>query len=430
MNIKRLFQKLKNLYHLKKAILANVFFAFPARKIVVIGVTGTNGKTTTVQMIAKVLEATGKKVAVCSTINFKIGEKQKINKTKFTTGSAWALQKFIKKAVNENCYYLVLETSSHALDQFRVWGIDYNIAVITNITREHLDYHLTMKDYEKTKLKLFQITSKAWRRDTKRIGVVNADMKNFKKFILPAMNENYLYGIEIKANKYQKYPIWKADNLKLENFKSQFEVDGVKFKLDLPGKFNVENALAAVCVGVSQKISMNKIKKQLQTISNVPGRMEKIENDKNINVFIDYALTPDSMEKLGNLMIDFKKRNKAKLIWVFGSCGDRDRGKRPIMGKIVEKFADLMVITNEDPYTEDPLKIIEEIEQGIKNKKKLLKIEDRKKAIHEAINKANKNDILLVTGKGAEENMMIGHQKIPWNDKKIIQNYLKKIDRK
>jgi UDP-N-acetylmuramoyl-L-alanyl-D-glutamate--2,6-diaminopimelate ligase len=200
--------------------------------------------------------------------------------------------------------------------------------------------------------------------------------------------------------------------------------------LNLPGKFNVENALAAVCVGVSQKISMNKIKKQLQTISNVPGRMEKIENDKNINVFIDYALTPDSMEKLGNLMMDLKKRNKAKLIWVFGSCGDRDRGKRPIMGKIVEKFADLMIITNEDPYTEDPLKIIEEIEQGITNKKKLLKIEDRKKAIHEAINKANKNDIVLVTGKGAEENMMIGHQKIPWNDKKIIQNYLKKIDRK
>jgi UDP-N-acetylmuramoyl-L-alanyl-D-glutamate--2,6-diaminopimelate ligase len=430
MNIKRIFQKLKNLYHFKKAVLANLWFAFPARKIVVIGVTGTNGKTTTTQMIAKVLEATGKKVAVCSTVNFKIGEKEETNKTKFTTGSAWGLQKFIKKAVNENCYYLVLETSSHALDQFRVWGIDYNIAVITNITREHLDYHLTMEDYEKTKLKLFQITSKAWRRDTKRIGIVNADMNNFKKFVLPAMNENYLYGIDIKANKYQKYPIWKADNLKLENFKSQFEIDGVKFKLNLPGKFNVENALAAVCVGVSQKISMNKIKKQLQTISNVPGRMEKIENDKNINVFIDYALTPDSMEKLGNLMMDLKKRNKAKLIWVFGSCGDRDRGKRPIMGKIVEKFADLMIITNEDPYTEDPLKIIEEIEQGITNKKKLLKIEDRKKAIHEAINKANKNDIVLVTGKGAEENMMIGHQKIPWNDKKIIQNYLKKIDRK
>lgn len=430
MNIKRLFQKTKNLYHFKKAVLANLWFAFPARKIVVIGVTGTNGKTTTTQMIAKVLEATGKKVAVCSTVNFKIGEKEETNKTKFTTGSAWGLQKFIKKAVNENCYYLVLETSSHALDQFRVWGIDYNIAVITNITREHLDYHLTMEDYEKTKLKLFQITSKAWRRDTKRIGIVNADMNNFKKFVLPAMNENYLYGIDIKANKYQKYPIWKADNLKLENFKSQFEIDGVKFKLNLPGKFNVENALAAVCVGVSQKISMNKIKKQLQTISNVPGRMEKIENDKNINVFIDYALTPDSMEKLGNLMMDLKKRNKAKLIWVFGSCGDRDRGKRPIMGKIVEKFADLMIITNEDPYTEDPLKIIEEIEQGITNKKKLLKIEDRKKAIHEAINKANKNDIVLVTGKGAEENMMIGHQKIPWNDKKIIQNYLKKIDRK
>jgi UDP-N-acetylmuramoyl-L-alanyl-D-glutamate--2,6-diaminopimelate ligase len=175
---------------------------------------------------------------------------------------------------------------------------------------------------------------------------------------------------------------------------------------------------------------MNKIKKQLQGISSVPGRMEKIENDKNINVFIDYALTPDSMEKLGELMISLKKKNKTKLIWVFGSCGDRDRGKRPIMGKIVEKFADLMIITNEDPYTEDPVQILDEIENGVKNKKKLLRIEDRKKAIKEAISRANKNDIVLITGKGAEENMMIGNKKIPWSDKKVVQDYLNKIEKK
>jgi UDP-N-acetylmuramoyl-L-alanyl-D-glutamate--2,6-diaminopimelate ligase len=430
MSLKRSFQKFKNIYHFLKALISNVFFAFPSRKLIVIGVTGTNGKTTTVQMIAKVLEATDKKVAVCSTINFKIGNKEDINKTKFTTESAWNLQKFIKKAVNENCHYLVLETSSHALDQFRVWGVDYNVAVITNITREHLDYHFTMKDYRKTKLKLFQTTSRAWKSTAKKTAIINGDMKNFEEFILPKMNENYLYGIDIKKKVFKNQPVWKADNLKFENFKSQFEVDGVNFKLNLPGKFNVENALAAICVGVSQKIPMNKIKKQLQGISSVPGRMEKIENDKNINVFIDYALTPDSMEKLGEFMISLKKKNKTKLIWVFGSCGDRDRGKRPIMGKIVEKFADLMIITNEDPYTEDPVRILDEIESGVKNKKKLLRIEDRKKAIKEAISRANKNDIVLITGKGAEENMMIGNKKIPWSDKKVVQDYLNKIEKK
>jgi UDP-N-acetylmuramoyl-L-alanyl-D-glutamate--2,6-diaminopimelate ligase len=381
-------------------------------------------------MIAKVLEATGKKVAVYSTINFKIGDKEEVNRTKFTTQSAWNIQKFIKNAVKNNCYYLVLETSSHALDQFRVWGIDYNIAVITNITREHLDYHFTMENYEKTKLKLFQITSKAWRRDAKKIGVINSDMKNFKKFIFSGMNENYVYGIDFKQRTFKNNPVWKAEEIEFKDFKSQFKVDGVSFKLDLPGRFNVENALAAVCVGVSQRIPMNKIKNKLAEVNGIPGRMEVVENNKGLNIIIDYALTPDSMEKLGEIALNFKKENKSKLIWVFGSCGERDRGKRPIMGKIVEKFADLIITTNEDPYSEDPIQIMEEIEKGIKNKKKLLRIEDRKKAIQEAIKKANKNDIILITGKGAEENMMVKKNKIPWSDKKITQNYLKKIEKK
>lgn len=425
MNIKGLFQKIKNVYHLKKAILANLWFAFPSRKIVVIGVTGTNGKTTTVQMIAKVLEATGKKVAVYSTINFKIGEKEEVNKTKFTTGSAWELQKFIKKAVQEKCDYLVLETSSHALDQNRVWGVDYNMAVITNITREHLDYHFTMEDYRKTKLKLFEIASRCWKSRVKKIGVINADMKHCEEFILPQMGENYLYGIDIEKKIYKNQPVWKAEKLKFENFKSQFEVDGVTFKLNLPGKFNIENALASICVGISQGISMNKIKKQLEQIKNIPGRMEFIENNRGLNVIVDYALTPDSMEKLGEMMKEVKRRNKSKLIWVFGSCGDRDRGKRPIMGGIVEKYADLIITTNEDPYTEDPIQIIEEIEKGIKNKKKLVRIENRKKALKEAFSRARKGDIVLVTGKGAEENMMVGKEKIKWNDRRVIEMILK-----
>jgi len=192
----------------------------------------------------------------------------------------------------------------------------------------------------------------------------------------------------------------------------------------LLGKFNIENALAAICIGVSQGLPMNKIAGQLKKIENVPGRMEFVKNKLGLKVIIDYALTPDSMEKLGEMMKEMKKNSKGRLIWVFGSCGDRDRGKRPIMGEIVSKFADLIITTNEDPYSEDPVRIIEEIEAGIKNKKKLTRVVDRKKALKKAFEMAEKGDIVLVTGKGAEENMMVGAEKIPWNDRKVIERIL------
>ncbi len=427
MNIKRNFQKIKNIYHLVKSITANFCFLFPSRKLTVIGVTGTNGKTTTAQIIGKVLEATGKKVAVYSTINFKIGDKKEVNKTKFTTQSAWSLQKFINKALKNNCQYLVLETSSHALDQFRVWGVDYNLAVITNITREHLDYHLTMEDYRKTKLKLFKTTANSWRR-IQRIGIVNQDMEKFEDFILPGMDENYLFSIQnqkqIKG--FEDCVKIGAEKIVEKDFKSQFLIQDEKFNLNLPGKFNIENALVGICVGISQGISLDKIKNKLAEIKNIAGRMDFVKNKKSLKIIIDYALTPDSMEKIGQMMKEFKTKNKGRLIWVFGSCGNRDQGKRPIMGEIVSKFADYTIVTNEDPYDENPIKIMEEIEKGIsdKSKEKFSRITDRKKALKKAFEIAKKGDIILVTGKGAEENMMVGTKKLPWNDKDVIQDIL------
>ncbi len=425
MNAKRNFQKIKNIYHLLKAIIANFRFMFPSRKITVIGVTGTNGKTTTVQMIGKVLEATGRKVAVYSTINFKIGDEEEINKTKFTTQSAWSLQKFIAKALKNNCEYLVLETSSHALDQFRVWGVDYNMAVVTNITREHLDYHLTMADYRKTKLKLFKTVANSWRRTT-RTAIINQDMEKYQDFILPKMDENFLYSLKSKKTEAEKNIQMTAEKILAKGFESQFLVNGTDFKLKLPGKFNIENALVAICVGVSQGIAMDTISKKLAKIESIPGRMDFVKNKKGLKIIVDYALTPDSMEQIGAMLKTIKKQSEAKLIWVFGSCGNRDQGKRPIMGEIVSRFADYTIVTNEDPYDEDPVKIIEAIESGIKNKnkEKFARIVDRKKALKKALEIAKKGDVVLVTGKGAEENMLIGSKKIPWNDKRVIQKIL------
>lgn len=421
--MKKLFpQKLKNFYHLFQAIGANIWYGFPARKIRVIGVTGTNGKTTTSQMIVKILEKTNKKVALISTINFKLGEKEWVNRTKFTTFSAFAVQKFIAEAVREKCGDLVLETSSHSIDQYRIWGIKYDTAVITNITREHLDYHKTMEKYYATKLKLFKNINTA---------VVNLDMNQPGKFFECGVKNIYGYTTtkQILEDENKKINIIKAQNIKLEVGGSSFFVEAINFKLNLLGKFNVENALAAICVGLSRGIDLKIISEALSEIIKVPGRMDEVENKLGIKIIIDYALTPDSMEKLGKLITNFKT-GKNKIIWVFGSCGDRDQGKRPIMGKIVAKYADAVIVTNEDPYSEDPQKIINAIFFGVIESKKLKeekncwRIFDRYEALKKALALAQKNDIILVTGKGAEETMMLGEKQIPWNDRQVIEEIL------
>jgi len=468
MSIKAIFpQKLKNIYHLSQAILANVGYGFPSHKIRVIGITGTNGKTTTCQMIAKILEESGARVAMISTINFKLGEKEWVNKTKFTTVSAFATQKFIAEAVKEKCDYLVLETSSHSLDQSRVWGIKYDTAVITNVTREHLDYHETMEQYRKAKSQLFRRVKTA---------VVNLDMNSPEDFL--GCEAERVYGYTTAIISKSKFPIPNqaqnsksklkkivAKNIKLGIDGSEFEINKHKFKINLPGLFNVENALAAIAVGIAEKIKLYVIKKALEKITKVVGRMDEVENRLGLKIIIDYAVTPDSLEKLGELILSQKKPNQS-LIWVFGSCGERDRGKRPIMGEIVSRYADYVIITNEDPYGEDPVEIINQVFGGVvgggamnfqfsifppkadqpragnfqlisNNKisnvkkweegKNCWRILDRREAIADALKIAKAGDIILVTGKGAEETMAVGKKRIPWNDRRVIEEELKKV---
>ena len=416
-------QKLRNYYHLSQAILANLIYGFPSRKIIVIGVTGTNGKTTTCQMIARILEESGAKVAMISTINFKLGGKEWTNRTKYTTRSSFAVQEFTKRAVKSGCQYLVLETSSHALDQFRVWGVKYKMAVITNVTREHLDYHGTIDEYRIAKYKLFCSV---------RTAVVNLEMERPRDYLLHSIEEKYGYSKrEIDCSELNCGEIIAviADNIKTSIDGSQFTAGGQEYRLNLPGEFNIENALAAISVGMSEKIEPEVMAAALEKIKVVPGRMDRVSNDRGLEIIIDYALTPDSLEKLYSLIKNNLEEN-AKIISVFGSCGDRDKGKRPIMGKIVDKYADYMIVTNEDPYSENPQQIINEVAAGVKNKKEgesFWKILDRREAIKKALHLAKPGDIILVTGKGAEETMAIGKKRIPWNDKKVILEELKKL---
>ena len=418
-------QNIKNLYHLALAVLANIIYGFPSRKLKVIGVTGTNGKTTTVQMITKILEEAGnpvepgghgaRKVAMASTINFRINGSEEKNLSHYTTKSSFAVQKFIRKAVESGCEYLVLETSSHSIDQYRVWGIDYQVAVITNVTREHLDYHKTMESYRKVKLKLFKKVKTA---------VVNLDMENYEEFL------NITTGKKITYSSENKIADVLAKNIQFNKDGSQFLINNTQFNLNLLGNFNIENALAATCVGLSENISLETISKALEKIKGVPGRMEHIENNRELDIIIDFALTPDALDKLYSFLSKTKKRNDSKIIAVFGSCGERDRGKRPMMGEIVSQYADMVIITNDEPYHEDPNEIIEEIVAGIKNKKEnesFWKIPDRREAIRKALEIATSGDIIVATGMGAEESMVVRDEKIPWNDRKVIEEELQKI---
>ncbi len=418
-------QKIKNLYHLFQAIMANIYYRFPSKKIKIIGITGTNGKTTTCQMIAKILEEAGHRVAMASTINFKLGEKEWVNKTKFTTVSAFATQKFIARAVKDGCEYLVLETSSHSLDQFRVWGVDYAMALITNITREHLDYHETMDEYRQAKLKLFKNIKTA---------IVNLDMEHPEEFLERGAEKVFGYttkneNARSKTQNNSKIKIIQAENVESGIDGSKFKIEKTGFRINLPGLFNVENALAAICVGISEGIDSDVMKNALAKIMRVPGRMDEVKNNLGLKIIIDYALTPDSLEKLGALISRQKMANQS-IIWVLGSCGERDRGKRPIMGEIVSRYADYVIVTNEDPYDEDPMQIISEVASGVKNKKEndnFWRIFDRREAIVKALKLAKSGDIILLTGKGAEETMAVGKKRIPWNDRSVIEEEIKKL---
>lgn len=406
-------QSLKNIFHLGEAIFGNVLYGFPAKKLTVIGVTGTNGKTTTTQFIARILEQSGVKVAVASTINFQIGEKKWINGSKFTTPSPWGLQRFLREAVEAGCEYAVLEISSHALDQNRLWGIPYSIAVMTNVTREHLDYHQTMEEYRRAKQKLFLLAQQA---------VINLDMEG-PEYFHPDENKPVIFYSTKNQNTHLL-----AQNIALDFKSTEFVIDGTHFNLHVPGLFNIENALAALGVAQLLNIDFSVAKEALESVLSVPGRMELVPNATGADIIIDYAVTPDSFEKLYASILPLKIPG-TKIIHVFGACGERDRGKRPQMGEIASSYADIIILTNEDPYYEDPEQIIDDIEKGVTKKKdkNYFRIFDRREAIRKALSLAEIGDIVLITGKGAETAIAFGDKHLPWSERVVIGEELQKI---
>ena len=416
--------------HKLRAVVACLLYRFPAKKIKVIGVTGTNGKTTTCHLITSILEEAGFKVGMATTINFQVGAKKWANTTKMTTLSPFVLQRLISQMVKAKCDYAVIETTSHAVVQYRVWGIPYDVMVFTNLTHEHLDYHKNFEEYKEVKGRLFEeLESSLRKEDTLKSSIVNRDDPNFSYFSQFEADVKLSYGI-IGGDVSAQNIFYKPDGTDLIMTTPKGKI---LIKLKIPGRFNIHNALAAAATAISQGINLKTIKNGLEKVEGIPGRMEKIDERQDFIVLVDYAHTPDALQKIYETLIPIKKGN---LIHVFGACGDRDRTKRPIMGALAGRYADFVILTNEDPYTEDPKKIINEIAKGVprgrekgKEAKKeginFWKILDRREAIKRGLELAKKDDIVLITGKGAEQAIVVGDKKIPWDDRKVTRELLK-----
>lgn len=415
---------LRLLYHKFISVLAALYYRFPAEDMIVIGVTGTNGKTTTVNLIAHVLESAGHKVGMTSTINFQVGNRKWNNNTKQTTLGRFGLQRILREMVNEGCKFAVLEVSSHAMTQSRVWGINIDCAVITNISNDHLEYHGSFANYLYAKGALFQKVSKSKRKPSvQKVLVLNQEDENFAYFDQFIADRKITYGI--------KQGTVATLDLKLKADGSDFTMkvpnNAIPIDFDLPGQFNVQNALCAAAVCMSYGISMDDIQRGLNSAKTVPGRCDHVDAGQDFTIVVDYAHMEDSLEKLLSMYRDLTP--DGRLFAVFGATGGgRDKVKRPGMGAIAHKYADYVFLTNDDPYSDDELEIIDMVGEGVDRVEgdRYWKIIDRREAIRLALMMARKGDSVVVAGKGAEEIMKVRGETIEWNDKKVIVDLLRR----
>ncbi|HOC53899.1 MAG TPA: UDP-N-acetylmuramoyl-L-alanyl-D-glutamate--2,6-diaminopimelate ligase [Candidatus Pacearchaeota archaeon] len=400
--IKKIIPKfIKDYYHFFVSFLGAFLNGFPSKKIKVIGITGTNGKSTTVSIVVKILEEAGYKVAASTSIFFKIGEKVEENKLKMTMPGRFILQSFLRKAVKEKCDYAIIEVTSEGIKQHRHRFIDFKTALITNLNPEHIEAHKGFENYKKAKGELFKIV-----KDTH---IINIDDDHKDYFLSFKAKKVITYSIENK-----KADI-RAEEVNATYEGTKFKVKGVDFESKLLFDFNVYNILAGITVGLSEGLSLEKCSLGVKKVEQVPGRMEEVVSFP-FKVFVDYAFTPNALEKV----YKFLKPKSGKLICVLGACGGgRDKWKRPVLGNIAEKYGDVVIVTNEDPYDENPEEIINQV---LKGSSKAIKIIDRREAIRKAISFAEKGDVVIITGKGCEPWICVDNGKrIPWDDRKIVR---------
>lgn len=416
-----IFQKIEPTGHLIESVVMNIRYGFPGRKLRVIGVTGTNGKTTTTFMIHRMLHESGVKVGMMSTVAYGVGEELTYPKAHMTTTKASVLQKRLRNFAKQGVEWVVVETSSHSLAQHRVWGVPYEIAVITNLTHDHLEYHGSFENYLEAKRQLFVFANK----HGLKLGIANADDPNVKPFT-DSIKNPVTYGItngDIRA-----------ENIQMTDTGSSYTIkDGestYSMKVNIAGEFNIRNSLAAVLVGRALKLTPDQIEKGIAALESVEGRMSRLDVGQPFKVLIDFASTPDGFEQFFKSV---RPLVKGKLVAVFGSAGRRDESKRAQQGKIAATYADEVIITEEDDRDEDSDRILSQIAEGAqaagkKEGETLFKVPNREEAIGFAMTRVNNSeDMVVLLGKGHEKTIERASGEYPWNEKEVAKAALEAL---
>jgi UDP-N-acetylmuramoyl-L-alanyl-D-glutamate--2,6-diaminopimelate ligase len=405
---KRIYRQLQPLYHYLLACLGTLIYRNPSRHIRVIGVTGTKGKSSTVEFVNAVFEAAGYKTAILSTIRFKLGEQSRANKYKMTMPGRFFTQKFLRDAVDAHCDIAIIEMTSEGARFSRHVGVEMDALVFTNLSPEHIESHGSFEHYKKAKLKLVQRLAKS--KKPLRVAVANIDNKHAPSFLIYPIEKNISYSIKDVRIVFESQT------------SSMIEYGGVQITIPLPGRFNISNALAAIKLGEVFGVPVERAKEGIEYLSLIRGRVERVDMGQNFTVIVDYAHTDDSLRKL------YETFPSSRKIGVLGSTGGgRDSWKRPVLGAIADEYCDEIIITNEDPYDEDPMKIIQEVATGVTRHTPTIII-DRREAIHCALTKAHAGDTILITGKGTDPYIMGPNgTKIEWDDARIVREELEKV---
>ena len=402
-------------YRKALAIIAANYFGHPSRKLKFVGITGTNGKTTTSHLVKTILEAGGEKVGLVGTIEYKIGDQ--IIPATHTTPESLELNELFAVMVENNCTSVSMEVSSHALDQSRVYGVDFDVAVFTNLTQDHLDYHVTMEHYFEAKKILFTDLKPS------NCSVINIDDQWGVKLLGSIKAKKISYGINLAADIFAK-------EIKLSINGTTFVVSNGQrectVSTPLIGKFNVYNVLAAYTTGEALGLPQEQILSGIKELKNVRGRFERIASPAGWTAIVDYAHTPDALENCLKTIHDvLPKNNRGHIITVFGAGGDRDKTKRPLMGRIAGDYSDMVIVTSDNPRTEEPETIMDDVLRGITRHASVLREVDRRTAIERAIKGAQRGDVILIAGKGHEDYQIIGKEKKHFSDCEVVENLLK-----
>lgn len=401
------------------AIVANSFYDHPTTKMSLIGVTGTNGKTTTTHLIDKILTDVHKKTGLIGTMYVKIADE--IKETKNTTPESLSLQQIFSEMVEKKVDTAIMEVSSHALHLGRVRGCEYNIAVFTNLTQDHLDYHGTMEAYRNAKGLLFAQLGNIYNEPVKKIAILNGDDEATEEYEKMTAAQVITYGIDQECDV-------RATNIKITAQGTSFHVNAFGTEADVTlkmiGKFSVYNALAAMTACLAEGVALQSIIQSLEGVQGVSGRFEPVDAGQSFTVIVDYAHTPDSLQ---NVLQTVREFAKGKIFVVVGCGGDRDKTKRPIMAKIASEHGDYVILTSDNPRSEDPNQIILDMEKGLPNKDNAVSIIDRREAIVYAVEKAQKEDVVIIAGKGHETYQIIGGETSFFDDRIVAKEAIKEL---